>query len=806
MIRDLKYALRTLIKSPGFTIIAVLTLALGIAANTSIFSAVDAVLLHPLLFPQPEQLVNVTKTMPMFELFQSISSPLDFLDYRSQNKAFSDVAAIGHFQFNFTGDRMPERIPGAKVSPSLFRLLGVNPILGRAFLPEEEQLGRNKVVLLSEPLWASHFGADRGIAGKQIELDGEKYLVVGVVPPMLGFITTSELWMPLAFEPSELGTDDRGHQYLDILGRLKPGVTLAQANADLERVAHQMTQQNAGWYPKGWSIEAKPLADLVSGPIRTPLLVLLGAVALVLLIGCANVANLLLARASARQKEITIRAALGARRSMILRQLLIESGVIAIAAAVTGLLASVWILDAFERFGPSGLLRGQHVNTNLMVAGFTLLMSFLATLLFGLAPAISVSKIDLNEALKETSRGASGSSNKQRMRSVLIAAEVALSLTLLISAGLLIRSFQRLAQTNPGFDAGQVATFQLSLPTVRYRQPSQMAAFYDDLVARVSSIPGVTAAGAVDPLPFSNSNRGGSFNIVGRNWDTSRPKPDVAYRRASAGYFEAMRIPLLKGRTFDNHDVFGATPVAVVDEPFVKQFFPNEEPLGKALSKGFGGAGNEGYTIVGVVGGTRNNKMSDPPAPTIYYCGSQAAFRGISVVMRTSAGDPMRLISAARQTVAAMDHDLPVYRPASMEERLRDSLARTRFSTTLLTVFAGLALVLASIGIYGVVSFIVGQRSHEIGIRMALGARQSDAVGLVLRQAAWPVLAGIAAGFVASLGATRALSSLLYGVSATDPLTFAIISLFLVAVAFAASYVPARRATKVDPLIALRYE
>ena len=383
---------------------AVLTLALGIAANTAIFSAVDAVLLHPLPFPHPEQLVDITKTMPMFELFQANSSALDFQDYRDRSKAFSDMAAIGHFQFNLTGDRLPERVPGVRVSPSLFRLLGVNPVLGRAFLPDEEQWGRHRVVLLTEQFWRSHFGADRSLPGKQIELDGEKYTVVGVIQPLLRFMGSGELCLPLAFPPAELGPDERGHQYLDILGRLKPGISLAQAGADLERVASQMTRQTPNWYPKGWTIDARPLTDLVSGPVRTPLLVLLGAVALVLTIGCANVANLLLARASSRQKEFTIRAALGARRVAIIRQLLMESAVIALTAGAVGLLAAVWVLDAFERFGPAGLLRGQHLAANPGIAGFTLLTSLFATLLFGLAPAIAASNTDLNESLKETAR------------------------------------------------------------------------------------------------------------------------------------------------------------------------------------------------------------------------------------------------------------------------------------------------------------------------------------------------------------------------------------------------------------------
>ncbi len=537
MIRDFRYALRTLIKSPGFTIVAVLTLALGIAANTAIFSAVDAVLLHPLPFPHSYQLVTVVKTMPKFELFQSHGSALDFFDYRSQSKAFSDMAGIERGQFNLTGDRQPERIPGMRISANLFQLLGVAPVLGRPFTAEEEQWGRHKEVILSEPLWQSHFGSDRQILGKQLELDGEKYTVVGVARPMLGFMGRSELWLPLAYTPEQIAPNQRGHQNLDIIARLKADVSPAQAASDLKRVAQQMTKQFPTWYPSDWFIEAKPLAGLISGPIRTPLLVLLGAVALVLLIGCANVANLLLARASVRQKEITIRTALGARRALIIRQLLAESGLIAVSAGALGLLTSVWVLDLFERFGPRGMLQGQHVTANLAVGGFTLLVSLAATIIFGLAPAIAVSNADLNEALKETSRGSSAGGNKQRLRSVLVASEVALSLTLLISAGLLIRSFTRLQQADPGFDAQHLGTFQISLPVVSYKKPVEVASFYDQLLTRLASLPGVMSAGAVDPLPFSGSNRGGSFNIVGRPWSSSQAQPDVAYRRASPAYF-----------------------------------------------------------------------------------------------------------------------------------------------------------------------------------------------------------------------------------------------------------------------------
>jgi putative ABC transport system permease protein len=800
MIRDLRYAIRTLLKAPSFTVVAILTLALGIAANTTIFSAVDAVLLHPLSFPHAEKLVTVTKTMPMFDLFQSVSSALDFRDYQSQTKAFSEMAAIEYGQYNLTGNRQPERLPGMRVSPNLFSLLGVAPVLGRSFSPEEDQLGRDKVVILSEPLWKSHFGGNREILGQKIELDSQSYTVIGVAQPMLAFLSSAELLMPLSFTPEQLAPNQRGHQNLDVVARMKPEFGLAKTNADLQRIAAQITKQHPDWYPQGWTIEAAPLELRVSGPVRTPLLVLVGAVALVLLIACANVANLLLVRASARHKEISIRTALGASRFAIVRQLMAECGVIAVTAGALGLTASIWVLDLFERFGPRGLLRGQHLTTNLFIAGFTLTVSVLATLLFGLAPAVAASHADLNDALKETSRGSSGGAARRRLRSALMASEVALSLTLLISAGLLIRSFVRLQQTSPGFDAGHLATFQLSLPVVSYKDPASMAAFYDQLLTRLETLPGVTAVGAVDPLPFSGSNRGGSFNIIGRKWD--KGTPDVGYRRASPGFFAAMRIPLLKGRTFTAQDSTNAPQVAIVDEPFVKRFFANEDPIGKQLS----GPNKGGYTIVGVVGGVKNNNLAEPAEATIYYPGLQAPFRAITVVMRTPSDNPMSLLSGVRQVVESLDRNLPVYRPITMEGRLSGSLARTRFSTTLLLVFASLALVLAAIGIYGVISYLVSQRAREIGIRMALGARPNDAVGLILRQGAMPVVAGIAAGFLGSLAATRVLSGLLYGVSATDPLVFAGVSIILAAVAFVASYLPARKATRVDPMIALRYE
>jgi putative ABC transport system permease protein len=620
---------------------------------------------------------------------------------------------------------------------------------------------------------------------------------------MLTFLSRNELWTPLAFAPNQLTTNQRGHQYLDVIARLKPGITLAAAHADLKSVAAQMSKDLPDWYPSDWSIEAAPLSARVSGPIRNPLLVLVGAVGLVLLIGCVNVSNLLLARASGRQKEITIRTALGASRWRVVRQLLLESVLIAVVSGALGLLASVWILDLFERFGPQGLLRGQHLTLNLAVAAFTLLISLLSTFLFGLAPAIAVSRVDLHESLNETSRGASGGPGKQRMRSVLVASEVALSLTLLISAGLLIRSFQSLQHAAPGFNPARVLTFQVSLPAADYRDAAAIRAFYGQLLARLSSLPGVSSVGAVSVLPFSGSNSGGTFDIVGRSWDPSKPIPDVGQHRASTGYFAAMRIPVMQGRTFTESDGPDAPKVAVVDEPFVRRIFPNEDPLGKQIT---GPDSRTGYTIIGVVGGVKHNSLSIAPEATIYYPWLQAPNRTLAVTLRTKTLDPLNMISAVRAQVRALNRNLPIYRVMSMEQWLNDSLDRTRFSTTLLSVLAVLALLLASIGIYGVVGYTVIQRNHEIGIRMALGARPGDAIRLVLQQSAVPVVAGLAAGVVVSLSATRLLKNLLYEVSATDPLVFAALSLFLAGVACLACYLPARKATKVDPMVALRYE
>jgi predicted permease len=716
------------------------------------------------------------------------------------------VAAIGSDNLNLTGNRDPQRVPAMRVSASLFGLLGVTPFLGRAFAPEEEQWGRHKVVILNEALWKSRFASNPNIAATKIEIEGEAYTVIGVTRPILQFFSPAELWLPLAFSPEQLRPNARGHQYLDIVARMKPGVTLAQANADLRVAAAGMTQRLPDWYPKGWSINASPLSSTVSGPIRTPLLILVGAVTLVLLIGCANVANLMLARATTRHREISIRSALGAGRWRIIRQLLFESCLLSVLAGAIGLLMAAWSMDALSRFGPQDLLRGQRLQFSALVAAFTFLLSLATVLLFGLVPALSASRVDLNDALKETERSADVSVQKRRLREWLVGAEVALSLILLISAGLLIRSFARLQQAKPGFAADHILTAQLSLPALQYSKSESLSSFYGELMEHIASLPGVARASAVNNLPLGGSNSGGSFDIIGRPWGPNENIPDVDQRSAMPGYFETLRIPLLRGRVFSDRDGWDAPKVAVVDEPFARQFFAGQ-PIGKQINGLDPNGGYKGvYTIIGVVGGIKHHSLSTVPVPTIYYPQLQAPGRAMAIVIRTAGSDPLSLIPAVRREVARMNSELPLYKVATLDQVMANSLGRTRFTTTLLGAFSLIALLLAAIGIYGVVSYAVGRRSREIGIRMALGARSTDAVRLVLRQSMVPVFAGVAAGLTMSFALTRALSSQLYGVSAADPLTFTLVACILAAVACGAAYVPAKRAARVDPMTALRYE
>jgi putative ABC transport system permease protein len=794
--QNLRYALRTLSKSPGFALTAVLTLAVSIGASTAIFTTVDAVLLHPLPYPNSAQLVLVSKNMPKFELFKSDASALDFIDYRDRSRSFSHMAALQTNSVNLTGDAEPVRVYGLRVSTSLFPMLGVQPIMGRFFRPEEEQPGQDRVAILGDGLWKSRFAADPHIVGKQIEIDTQKFTVVGVVEPGLQFMEQAQLYVPLAFTPAQLDPNARGHQNIDVVARLRPGVTLDQARAEMKLVAARMTRSLPDWYPPDWNIQLDPLADQVAGELRTPLLVLLGAVAMVLLIGCVNVANLLLARATARQKEIGLRIALGAGRARIVRQLLTESLLLGTISGAAGLAIGVWLLELFVRFGSSELLRWQRVRINGPAVLFALAMAILTSLAFGLAPALSASQL----------RPAYRSRSSNRLRSLLVVSEVALSVMLLAGAGLLLRSYARLWQTNPGFVPEHLLTARISLPPLQYRDPARIAAFYSDLLAGVKALPGVVSTSAIDGLPFGAGAGGGDFQIVGRPWPTSEAVPDVQKRIAMPGYFQTMGIPLKQGRLFAQDDNAGARRVALVDETFAKSFFPKGDALGQFLIDArVSQKPGDASQIVGIVGGVKDRNLMNNPRPVIYHPALQAPRPFMNLVVRT-AGDPLALVSAIQQRVRDLDRNLPVYKIATMERNLSDSLMRRRFSMLLLAALAGFALCLAALGVYSVISYSVNRRTREIGIRMALGAHPAGVQKLIVRQGLRPVLAGLAAGLAASLVAMRALASLLYGVTGTDPPTFLAVSAALLAISALASAIPARRAVRVDPMAALRHE
>ena len=806
-LRHLRFALRLMARNPMFAVVSIATLGIGIGANTAIFSAVDAVLLHPLHYKNPDQLVLVTKNMPMFELAKSDASALDFLDYRDLSKSFSRMATFDTNSVNLTGDQDPIRVFGLSATASLFPMLGVQPIAGRFFDSSEEQPGKDHVVVLGAGLWKDRFASDPGIVGKRIQLNSESFTVIGVVEPVLQFLETSQLYVPLTFTPGELDPNARGHQKYAVLARLRPDVTLQQARSEMKVVAAQMTQHLPGWYPKGWSIDVDPLAESVAGEMRTPLLVLLTAVGIVLLIASANVANLLLARATARQKEVGIRTALGAARRQIVSQLLSESVVLAAVSGVVGLLMGISLLDLFVRFGPPDLFLGQNLEVNSFVAIFTFGLALLTTLFFGLAPAITASRVDLNEALKAGMRsGSGGGRHGGRMRGSLVVSEVALSLVLLIGAGLLIRSFERLANTNPGFRTDHLLTARLSLPVIQYREPSQISGFYSQLQTRLAALPGVTSAALANGVPFGAGSGGGSFNIVGRPWPPSDPEPDVARRIVSPGYFETLGIPLKQGRTFAAYDAGGAPKVAVIDATLAKAYFPAGDAIGQQITgPGPKGPGSEHYTIAGIVGAAKHRSLVTEPRPMIYYPSLETPYFYMSLIVRTT-GDPLGVMAAIQQQVKALDRNLPVYKIATMDELLANSLQRRRVSMAMLAILAGVALLLAAIGIYGVVAYSVGRRTAEIGIRMALGAERGDVLRMVLRQAMRPVIAGVVIGLLVSASVTRLLSSLLYGVSVTDPLTFVSVPAILLLAALAAALIPARRATSVSPTTALRYE
>jgi predicted permease len=811
LLQDVRYGVRMLAKRPGFTLVAVLTLALGIGANTAIFSVVDAVLLRPLPYANPDGLVVVFDNFLNMGLPEiSVSIP-EFVDYRERNGVFTDIAAWFTGTANLTETGEPEQIRVAYVSASLFPLLGVEPAAGRAFTPEEDQPGNDTVVVLSHGLWQRRFGGDQGIVGKTLRLDGEAYTVVGIAPAGFQFPSQIDVWAPIAFTPAQLDQQQRGSRFLQVVARLKPGVTPERAGSEMAAIAGQLVEEYPNNYMmpgSGWTVTVVPLLEQVVGDTRQALLVLLAAVGFVLLIACANVANLLLARASARNKEFAIRLALGAGRRRLIRLLLTESVLLAFVGGTLGLLLAIWGVDLLVASIPAGLPRADEIGVDGRVLFFTLLVSLATGLVFGLAPALQTTRLDLHESLKEGDRGSTESLRRNRVRNLLVVSEVALSLVLLIGAGLMIKSFIRVWNVDAGFNPENVLTARLTLPTNKYADNAQVTAFYSQLLENVQALPGVQSAAAASLVPMVG-NSSGSVTLEDRPQPPGSPSLEADMRVVSPDYFRAMETPILRGRGFTAGDVDGAQPVAVIDEMMAETLYPNEDPIGRLIKRGGAMSTNPWMTIVGVATHVKNQGLDAEGRVQLYMPLFQRPFtqplRNTYLVARTGS-NPTAVAGAMRAAVAEADSDLPLANIRTMEEVLSESVATRRLSMSLLGLFAIVALLLAAIGLYGVLAYSVARRTHEIGIRMALGARPRDVLRLVVGQGVLLIGVGIAVGLAAAFLVTRMMADLLFGVSATDPLTFVGTPLVLGAVALAASYFPARRAARVDPMIALRYE
>jgi putative ABC transport system permease protein len=812
LLQDLKYGLRMLAGSPGFTAVAVLTLALGIGANTAIFSVVNAVVLRPLPFPQSDRLMSVVSTLQRDNSPDNASYP-DFLDWRARNHVFSSMAAYRQDNFTLTGGGTPLHLRAAVASADLFKVLQVKPALGRAFLPSEDTPGAvsgTNPVILSYGLWQRRFSSDPHVPGRVINLNGEQYTVIGVMPAGFQFPIQSDpidLWTTMApdLAPAEGGksmADQRGAHYLDVIARLRPGVKVGRAQAEMSTIVHALNQQ----YPenKPRNVLVMPELKWVVGPSSAALTILLAAVGLVLLIACGNVANLLLARASTRQKEMAIRTALGATRGRVVRQVFTESVLLASAGGALGTLIAVWAIEFLKYLIPPQVPRAALIGLDGRVFAFATAVSLATGVLFGLFPALKSSRAGIAESLKEGGRSSEAGERRNSGRGMLAAGEVAVALCLTVGAGLLIQSFLRLQNVDPGFNPHHVLTFNMALPS-RYSQ-AQGIDLFQQAVTRLSALPGVRSASAVVPLPLSADSVSTAFNIQGQP-DVPGRNPETDYAFVEPEYFHTMGIALLKGRDFTWRDSLKSPPVIIINEALAKRFFAGQDPIGKRLDAHIGNGYNKPpmREIVGVVQDVKNHRLSAAPGPQVYVPLAQSPLDVMTFVVRTSV-DAVSMAASAREQVKKLDKDLPLFGVQTLDDYVGQSLASPRFVALLLAMFSGIALLLAMVGIYGVVSYSVEQRTHEIGVRMALGAQRSDVLGMVIGQGLKLALIGVAIGVAGALALTHFLSSLLYGVKPTDPLTFIAVSLILVAVTLLACFVPARRAARVDPMVALRYE
>ncbi len=807
-VKDVRYGVRVLWKSPGFTAVAVLAVALGVAANTAIFSVINAVLLAPLPYKEPARLVELWERNDAHDAHQNTLSPANLIDWKEQTDVFEDVAAFYDSRANVTGGAEPYEVVVHYATPNLFSVLGVEPIKGRGFTAEDAAPGAARAVVLSHGLWQRRFGGDPGVVGKTFNLGGAPATVVGVMPARFQWFVRRrsltaappEMWSAFA-----LGDQYRKRQgrFMSAVARLKPGVTRERAEMALNHLAARLEEQ----YPdfnKGWGAEVVSLRDQFAGPIKPYLVVLLGAVGFVLLIACANVANLLLARGASRRKEIAIRAALGAGRWRVVRQLLTESLLLALLGGALGLMLAWWGVELLVAMSPRDVLDLGGVGLNLPVLGFTLAVSLLTGVVFGVVPAFESSRVSTSESLKEGAKGTTAGRRGGRLRGAFVVAEIALALILLVGAGLMLKSFARLRSVDPGFEPANLLTMRVSLPFRKYKEDEQVIAFCRQAAERLAALPGVTAVGAVNYLPFAGPGAATNFKVVGRPDPLPGEDLETDVRVTDENYFRAMGIPLLRGRTYTAQESTQMRSVAVVNQSFADKYFPGEDPLGRRVVVNMKDE-PEPTEIVGVVGDIKLHSLDEEPQPTVYWPHAELVYSDMTFVVRAK-DDPEALGAAARAAIQSIDPDQPVADLRPMTRLLAESVARARFSATLLGAFAAVALVLAGVGIYGVMSYAVAQRTHEIGVRVALGAQTADVLRLVVGHGMALAGAGLAAGLLGAFALTRLLSSLLFRVSATDPATYAALTGFLLLVALLACLVPARRATKVDPMVALRYE
>jgi len=817
--QDVRYGARMLLKNPGITFVVILALALGIGANTAIFSVVNAVLLRPLPYEQSDRLVFLNEKSPVLDEM-SISYP-NFTDWRSQNHVFEKIGVYNRNSYNLTGYGEAERILTAQASADLFSVLRVNAAIGRLFTDEEDKPGASPVAVLGYNFWQRRFGGQSSIINQALTFNGKSYTVIGVMPQGFQYPNRVEMWVPVGQLSGDANWQQRGnHPGLYAVARLKPGVTLAQAEADMENIAVNLERQ----YPdnnSGNRVRIRPLLEIFVSDVRGTLWVLFGAVAFVLLIACANIANLLLARAKARQKEMAIRAAMGAGRWRIVRQLLTESVLLALIGGTLGLLVARWGIQLILYISPDAIPRWREINLDWKVLAFTIGVSLLTGILFGLMPALQAGEVDVHETLKETGRGTSG---RHWLRSSLVVVEVATTLVLLIGAGLMIRSFYRLQKVDPGFSYGHLTSFTVSVPQKKYPNIEQREAFFKQLLQNARGLPGVEGTAAASGLPLGNNGWQTGFTVEGQPPPPRDQTPLMEACLVTPDYFRVMNIPLKRGRYFTEQDdrsflagkdlskldedqrTMAGVNAIIIDEEFARRYWPNEDAVGKRIRLGGTDPKAPVLTVLGVVGRVKMEGLSqDSNRVQGYFSFAQMPFSGMTVITKT-AGDPNQLIAALREQVKAVDPDQPIYNIRTMDEIRSESVAPERLNLTLLSLFAGIALVLAVVGIYGVMSYTVTQRTHEIGIRMAIGAQPRDVFKMVLGQGMMLALIGVAFGLAGAFALTRLMTTMLFGIEPTDPATFASIAVLLTGVALAACYIPGRRATKVDPVVSLRYE